>query len=38
MRFDRAAPLFPFLRGGTWRPFFPEDRVVLWLDATSWFR
>ena len=37
MRFDRAAPLFPFLRGGTWRPFFPEDRVVLWLDATSWF-
>ena len=38
MRFERAAPLFPFLRlGGTWRPFFPNDRVELWLDATSWF-
>ncbi len=34
----RAAPLFPFLRlGGTWRPFFPADRVVLWLDRSSWF-
>ncbi|HEU4355940.1 MAG TPA: zf-HC2 domain-containing protein [Actinomycetota bacterium] len=37
MRFDRAAPLFPFLRGGGWRPFYPDDRVVVWLDATSWF-
>ncbi|HEX5950104.1 MAG TPA: zf-HC2 domain-containing protein [Actinomycetota bacterium] len=37
MRFDRAAPLFPFLRGGSWRPLFPDDRVVVWLDATSWF-
>lgn len=36
MRFDRAAPLFPFLRGGAWRPFYPDDRVVVWLDATSW--
>lgn len=37
MRFDRAAPLFPFLRGGAWRPLFADDRVVVWLDATSWF-
>ena len=37
LSFDRAAPLFPFLRlGGTWRPFFDGDRVVLWLDAESW--
>ena len=36
--FDRAAPLFPFIRlGGTWRPFFAEDRVILSLDAQSWF-
>jgi hypothetical protein len=38
LSFERAAPLFPFLRlGGTWRPFYSEDRVVLWLDARSWF-
>jgi outer membrane lipoprotein-sorting protein len=37
MRFERAGPLFPFLQlGGTWRPFFPDDRVVLWLDAKTW--
>jgi hypothetical protein len=35
--FDRAAPMFPFLRiGGTWRPFFDRDPVLLWLDARSW--
>jgi len=35
--FDRAAPMFPFLRlGGTWRPFFGGDRVELQLDADSW--
>ncbi len=35
--FERAAPLFPFLQlGGRWRPFFPNDRVVLWLDAERW--
>ena len=28
--------MFPFLRlGGTWRPFFDRDRVLLWLDAES---
>jgi hypothetical protein len=37
MSFERAAPLFPFLQlGGTWRPFFAEDRVELWVDATDW--
>ncbi len=35
--FDRAAPMFPFLRlGGTWRPFFDGDRVEMLLDASSW--
>jgi hypothetical protein len=37
LSFARAAPMFPFLRiGGSWRPFFDRDRVVLWLDARSW--
>jgi hypothetical protein len=37
LSFERAAPMFPFLRiGGTWRPFYDQDRVLLWLDATSW--
>jgi hypothetical protein len=36
--FERAASLFPFLSlGGEWRPFFPGDRVRIWLDADSWF-
>lgn len=36
--FERAASLFPFLSiGGDWRPFFPNDRVRIWLDAESWF-
>jgi putative zinc finger protein len=38
MSFERAAPLFPFLRlGGTWRPFFAQDRVDLWLDTSGWY-
>ena len=38
MSFARAAPLFPFLRlGGTWRPVFEGDRVVVWLDTAGWF-
>jgi hypothetical protein len=37
LTFDRASSMFPFLRtGGSWRPFFDRDRVVLWLDAGSW--
>jgi outer membrane lipoprotein-sorting protein len=36
--FERATALFPFLDlGGSWRPFFPNDRVILWLDASNWF-
>jgi hypothetical protein len=36
--FERAASLFPFLSlGGDWRPFFPNDRVRIWLDEDSWF-
>jgi putative zinc finger protein len=38
LTFARAAPLLPFLQlGGTWRPFFDQDRVVLTLDRTDWF-
>jgi len=37
LSYARAAPLFPYLRmGGTWRPYFPDDRVVLWLDARTY--
>jgi putative zinc finger protein len=33
-----ATPLFGYLfEGGTWRPFFPHDRVLVSLDADSWF-
>lgn len=40
--FERAASLFPFLSiagsiGGDWRPFFPNDRVRIWVDEESWF-
>jgi hypothetical protein len=36
LSFERAAPMFPFLRmGGTWRPYFDRDPVLLWLDARS---
>lgn len=33
-----AASLFDSLQpGGVWRPFYPHDRVLLTLDAGSWF-
>ncbi|MGH2725298.1 MAG: zf-HC2 domain-containing protein [Actinomycetota bacterium] len=33
-----AVPLFAYLHaGGSWRPFFPQDRVLVSLDAESWF-
>lgn len=33
-----AAPLFGFLQaGGSWRPFYPHDRVLVSLDSDSWF-
>ncbi len=36
--YQDAGSLFQYLRFlGSWRPFFPEDRVLLWLDRTTWF-
>jgi len=37
--FERARPLFPFLSMGLgdWRPFYPNDRVRIWLDEHDWF-
>ena len=33
-----AVPLFAYLHaGGSWRPFYPQDRVLVSLDAESWF-
>jgi outer membrane lipoprotein-sorting protein len=38
LSYQEAAPLFDYLRFlGSWRPFFPQDRVVLWLDEATWF-
>jgi hypothetical protein len=38
MPFSRAGPLFPFLQlGGTWRPFYADDVVTVWLDTTGWY-
>src|SRR5205085_3381616 len=31
-------PLLSYLQFlGSWRPFYPQDRVVLWLDRSTWF-
>ena len=33
-----ATPLFAYLRFlGSWRPFHPDDRVLVWLDSETWF-
>jgi hypothetical protein len=33
-----ATPLFAYLRtGGSWRPFYPLDRVLVSLDRETWF-
>lgn len=33
-----ATPLFGFLQtGGSWRPFYPHDRVLVSLDSETWF-
>jgi hypothetical protein len=38
VRYQDATPLFSYLRFlGSWRPFFPQDRVVVWLDRATWF-
>jgi hypothetical protein len=36
--YQDAASLFQYLHFlGSWRPFFPQDRVDLWLDRDTWF-
>jgi hypothetical protein len=38
MTYQDGASLFQYLRFlGSWRPFYPQDRVVLWLDEETWF-
>ncbi|MFN2590275.1 MAG: hypothetical protein ABR518_05860 [Actinomycetota bacterium] len=38
MTAEDAASLFQYLRFlGSWRPFHPQDRVLLWLDERTWF-
>jgi hypothetical protein len=38
LAYQDATPLFQSLRFlGSWRPFFPQDQVVLWLDRDTWF-
>jgi hypothetical protein len=36
--YSDATPLFAYLHAaGSWRPFFPSDRVVASLDVETWF-
>jgi Putative zinc-finger len=38
LSYQDATPLFASLQFlGAWRPFFPQDRVVVWLDRSTWF-
>jgi len=38
LTYQDAASLFQYLRFlGSWRPFYPQDRVVVWLDGQTWF-
>lgn len=38
LAYQDATPLFQYLTFlGSWRPFFPRDRVVVWLDSGTWF-
>jgi hypothetical protein len=38
LAYQDAGPLFDYFRFlGSWRPFFPQDRVVMWLDRKTWF-
>ena len=38
LAYEDATPLFTYLRFlGSWREFYPQDRVVLWLDRATWF-
>jgi hypothetical protein len=38
LAYQDAQPLFTYLRFlGSWRSFYPQDRVALWLDRRTWF-
>jgi hypothetical protein len=38
LTYQDATRLFQYLTFlGSWRPFFPQDRVVVWLDNKTWF-
>ena len=38
LAYNEATPLFSYLHSaGTWRPFFPQDHVLVTLDSESWF-
>ena len=38
LTYQDATPLFQYLTFlGSWRPFFPQDQVVVWLDKRTWF-
>jgi hypothetical protein len=38
LSYEDATPLFAYLRFlGSWRTFYPQDRVLIWLDASTWF-
>ena len=38
LAYQDAAPLFTYLQFlGSWRSFYPQDRVALWLDRRTWF-
>ncbi|HJP66918.1 MAG TPA: hypothetical protein VKA30_11525 [Actinomycetota bacterium] len=35
---EDGASLFQYVQFlGSWRPFFPQDRLVVWLDRQTWF-
>jgi hypothetical protein len=38
LSYQDATPLLAYLHFlGDWRPFYPQDRVVVWLDRATWF-
>lgn len=38
LTYSEATPLFrAFTFAGSWRPYYPQDRVVVWLDRRTWF-
>jgi hypothetical protein len=38
LTYAEATPLFrAFTFAGSWRPYFPQDKVIVWLDRRTWF-